>query len=246
MGVRHKCQDVSDQCSICQGFRRFPKQLEVFSPKLNPAHLGTHMNADVIRRASQFILVFSGYTTATFLMSEDRDNMAQGLLALITPIRNSPQVLVRTDKAATLQSLANRPHEELEWNGSKISLGQLSQALTVLNDRIRNQGLSSSQIHFSRDMNLAENLLLDDCQLSETLSELRQANHPHSAKAKAPKAQPEEPLSIQPGYLVIIKKDGDKHQARNTLLVKSVKGETVGVQKILHSQENSVVPPKFT
>ena len=45
---------------------------------------------------------------------------------------------------------------------NKISSGLLSQAVTNLNNRVRNQGLSSSQIHFSRDTNLGQNLFLDD------------------------------------------------------------------------------------
>ena len=61
------------------------------------------MNADVLKRASQQILVntdrFSNFTTAILVDSEQREDLARGLLQVITPIRHNSRVLVRTDRA---------------------------------------------------------------------------------------------------------------------------------------------------
>ena len=60
-----------------------------------------------------------------------------------------------------------------------ISTGLLCQAVTNLNDRIRNQGLSSSQIHFSR-----ENMILDDDQMMEDKIQRRENNAPSSREER--------------------------------------------------------------
>ena len=57
--------------------------------------------------------------------------------------------------------------KKLAPNGEQISPSQLAEATLTLNGRIRNQNLSASKFHFSRDLLQNENLPLDD----ETLQE---------------------------------------------------------------------------
>ena len=159
------------------------------------------MNCDVLRRAGQKIVVntdmFSGYTTACFSETENRDDLADALVQVVTPIRNSAIVAVRIDQAPAFHSLAKNKSEILETNGivldladdvnknsncivdkkikeleeelkrlspegDKIDLGQLALAVTMLNNRTRNQKLTAAEVHFARDAVRGENLTLDD------------------------------------------------------------------------------------
>ena len=45
------CELISAECSFCVSRNKFPKELDEFNPTLEPEHPGTHMNADVMRRA---------------------------------------------------------------------------------------------------------------------------------------------------------------------------------------------------
>ena len=199
------CELISAECSFCVSRNKFPKELDEFNPTLEPEHPGTHMNADVMRRAGQKLLIntdlFSGYTTACILDSEQKEEMIKGIILTITPVRHSAEVIVRVDSAPALLALTKTGHNDLNQNGitlalgedmnknsnccvdkkmqelqtelkklchseSKISISTLSREVTNLNSRVRNQGLSASQIHLSRDSFTGENLNLDDQKLS--------------------------------------------------------------------------------
>ena len=226
--VKRECEEIFRDCSFCISFLNFPNFLDTYEPLLRPEHPGSHMNIDIVRRASQNILVncdlFSGYTTVMLLTSEKTEDMVEGILALTTPIRHSNKIVVRVDCAPALKSLAKNTNEELVRNGVRLELGEsmnknsncsidkkiqeleleikklcpketpistglLCQAVTNLNDRIRNQGLSSSQIHFSRDTTLGENLILDDKEMMEDKIRRRELNAPSSIKTKNPRGQ---------------------------------------------------------
>ena len=190
--VKRECEILFQECSYCDTLRRFPKQLEQFQPLLVPEHPGSHMNIDTIKRASQNILVncnlFSGYTTATIIKSENTEDTVQGILNIITPIRHCASVIIRVDRAPALRSLAKNKCEDL------TSTSILSQAVTNINNRIRNQGLTSAQIHFSRDTTLGKNLPLDDNKLMENKLEKKRRNHPSSIKSKVPGGEPHKKL----------------------------------------------------
>ena len=61
--------------------------------------------------------------------------------------------------------------------GEEITIGQLAQAVTLLNNRVRNQKLTSSEIHFSCDMIRGENLNLDDKELCDEKIKMRKDNY---------------------------------------------------------------------
>ena len=130
---------------------------------------------------------------------------------------------------------------------TKITTGVLSQAVTNLNNRIRNQGMSAGQIHFSRDTSRGENLHLNDKNLMQNKIDKRLANHPVSARSKAPaNTKQHQSPSIKPGQIVFARDDGSKHAARDPLLVTSVLGNKVKVQKVLHSNPHSNKSLKIT
>ena len=66
--------------------------------------------------------MFSGFTTATFVPNETKETLKHILVQIITPIRNSPEVIVRTDNAPAFTSLANKPTATLQENGLCIEL----------------------------------------------------------------------------------------------------------------------------
>ena len=283
--VQRVCEDLTTDCSLCISLARYPKELEHYNPQLVPSHPGSHMNVDVMQRASQKLLVncdlFSGLTTACILDTEQREDMVKGILSLATPIRHCATVQIRVDRAPALKSLANNPDQQLQTNGiildlgdhlnknsncsvdkkiqeleneikrlcpkeTKITSGLLSQAVTNLNNRIRNQGLSASQIHFSRDTNIGTNLHLDDTKLIEDKLQKRRDNHDISAQSKAPGAKKHTQSNIVPGQIVFARNDGTKHDARDPLLVTNVEGRKIKVQKLLHSHTTAHKSPKIT
>ena len=276
------CQELSEQCSQCICLARFPRQLQDYDPQLVPLHPGSHMNIDVLKRSSQNILVncdlFSGYVTAKIIKTEQRDDMSEGILDLVTPIRHSNKILLRVDRAPALRSLATKKEDQLEENGIKLELGDhfnknsncsvdkkiqeleaeilrlcpketklstglISQAVTNLNNRIRNQDMSAAQIHFSRDIIAGHNLHLNDKNLMEDKLQKRRANHP---KSKLQETKKKSEVKATMGQLVYVREGLSKHEARDPLLVTGVQGTKVRVQKVLHSHDTFNKPPKIT
>ena len=125
--VHNICTAISEECSLCVACQKFPKELEAFSPSPGPQHPGSHMNLDVLRRASQIIVLncdrFSNFVTATLASSESKEDMIQAVLNTVTPIRHSSRVEVRTDRASALKSLADHPNQQLLDNGIHLILG---------------------------------------------------------------------------------------------------------------------------
>ena len=125
--VRGTIDLITSSCSFCVALARFPAELDNFNPSPGPLHPGSHMNADVLRRASQHIMVsvdrFSNFVTACLTPSETREDMIEAILAVVTPVRHCSRVQVRTDRARGLSSLAERPDHQLQENGIDMVLG---------------------------------------------------------------------------------------------------------------------------
>ena len=245
-------------CHLCATLQKLPKQLESYSPSFNPDHPGIVMNIDVIRRATQLILVnvdsFSLYITACFIPSEKSEDLASGIIQVVTPVRHSGPILIRVDKAPGLLKLANSSQSalidvgitleigndanknsncsvdkaicELENEmkkispvGDKITIAQLAQCTLLLNDKIRNRGLSAAEIHFARDSYDHSNLLLDDQTLMQRQRDLRIKNHPRLAKSRAPKKLPPTTSVISQGDLVFVQGTDSKHTSLDPLIL---------------------------
>ena len=113
-------------CHLCISFRKFPKELEQFSPTLFPSHPGSHMNIDIIKRAGELILVnidlFSGYVTTCLSNSEKASDLSAAIIQAVTPIRHSNSILVRVDKAPALVSMSKDTQSELMEVGIKLEV----------------------------------------------------------------------------------------------------------------------------
>ena len=128
IGTSEECKLLIQQCHTCQSIRKYPVQLDNEQRSSHPDHPGSHFNVDVIRRAGQKILVnsdlFSGFTTATFLETEGREDMIRGLLTVTTPVRHNHSVSIKADKAPAFTSLVTNPSIELKDNGIHLTIGQ--------------------------------------------------------------------------------------------------------------------------
>ena len=274
--IRGTCTAITEDCPLCCAVMKFPKQLDNFTPSPSPEHPGTHMNADVLKRAGQLILVntdrFSNFTTTTFVPSEKKEDLATGLLHVITPMRHHTRINVRTDRARALDSLSVTPDRQLLDNGIEIELGEhgnrnsnaavdkviqdlekelirldptggkispgtLALATTNLNSRVRQHGLSASQVHFARDEHTGENLSLSDPKLREVRETRKETSSRH---------KPPPPVSVHPGQLVYLKAEGNKHKVRDPLLVTGVKENRVTANRLVHSTHPGGPPPKIT
>ena len=69
------------------------------------------MNVDILKRSNQLILVcvdlFSSYVTACFIKSEKSEDLTDGIIQTVTPIRSSGNITVRVDKAPGLLKIIN-------------------------------------------------------------------------------------------------------------------------------------------
>ena len=84
------------------------------------------MNIDVLKREKQLILVnidmFSSFVTSCFIDSEKTDDLIKAIIQITTPIRRSPNIVIRVDRAPAFTSLASSPNPLLEDLGIKLEL----------------------------------------------------------------------------------------------------------------------------
>ena len=115
-----------ENCHVCISVDKYPKHLEVYESNLFPSHPGTVMNIDILKREGQLVLVnvdlFSSFVTTCFIPSEIASDLAHSVIQATTPIRNSPTLLVRVDKAPGFASLAKSSNSLLDEVGIKLEL----------------------------------------------------------------------------------------------------------------------------
>ena len=119
--------NLYSSCHTCVSLKKFPRELDVFNPTLVPKHPGELMNTDVIRRSGQFILVtvdlFSFFVTSCLIPSEKSEDLADGIIQTVTPIRRARSVTIRVDKAPGLVKLASSVNTTLDKAGITLQLG---------------------------------------------------------------------------------------------------------------------------
>ena len=272
--VKGTCEAIAVDCSLCTALRRFPKELDTFAPSPGPLHPGSHMNADVMRRASQLILVncdrFSNFVTACLTPSENREDMIQSLLSVITPVRHSSRVQVRTDRAKALCSLADRPDPQLADNGIHLDLGdhgnknsnaavdKMIQELEAELRRLSPEGQKITAGILSQAVTSLNSRVRGHGYTASQVHFSRDANTGtnlaikdeklwrmrEERKAKAAPPPPPSP-QLKPGRTVYLKGDGSKHKAREPFIITDT-GDKVTVQKMLHTDPTSAAPPRIT
>lgn len=127
----------------------------------------------------------------------------------------------------------------LSPEGGPISKLNLAIATASMNARIRNRGLSAREIWTQRDQVTGSQLPMDDRQLILKQAEIRDLNHPPSAKSKAHGHHPAPVPEISIGDLVYLKAERDKTKARDKYMVTAISGEWCEIRKFTKSQFRS-------
>ena len=126
--------------------------------------------------------------------------------------------------------------KKISPSGGRLNSAQLAQALLSLNEKIRNRGLSASEIHFARDSHDHQNLQLDDKFLKTEQENLRLKNHPYLVKSRKSKEKPQQTTTILPGDIVFQRDGLSKHTSRDPfIVVDSPSSQKVVMRKALHS-----------
>ena len=103
VGVQGVIDTISGQCHTCCAMKKLPSSSNVSTTTTNAKYPGTHFGCDVMKRAKQVVIVirdqFSSYTLADIIENENSDTLEDAIIKLLTPVRSSSKVIVRTDQA---------------------------------------------------------------------------------------------------------------------------------------------------
>ena len=113
INVKQTIDETVKDCVLCKSNKFMLPNRQEFEVKSRPQHPGSIFNIDVMRRQNQKVMVcrdlFSSFTTAVLLKTEQADCLLKGIISCISAIRSHGQVLVRTDSATGFQALCNNP-----------------------------------------------------------------------------------------------------------------------------------------
>ena len=112
----------------------------------------------------------------------------------------------------------------------------LALAISNLNSRIRQGGLSSSEVWRQRDMYTGDQLPMNDLDVIRNKAECRQKAHLPSAKHSARGLVTEKPARTHPGDIVYIYQDRDKTRSRDRYIVIRVEGRQSVLRKFSGNQ----------
>ena len=219
--------------------------MENFSGFLTTAFLASEKADTLLEGLIQTISPFKASTPSLVTIRTDK---APGFNAL----KNKPNELkdlgidldLGEPKNKNSTALVDRKMQELETEIKKLSPNQnfvsvklLAKATSAVNEKIRNQGLSSKEILFSRDQYSHANLPLEDKSISENVMRERTTNNAYSAKSKAQVQKSASSANAKKGKTVFLKNDGSKLKARDLYLVTDVDDtkDDVTICKIINS-----------
>ena len=105
-----KVKEVTESCTLCCSVSKIPREIESFKPNLMPDHPGQSFTADVAKIDKKNVMVsvenFSGFLNTSFINSEKAQDLLDGLILAISPLRSSLPTNVRVDQAAGFKSLS--------------------------------------------------------------------------------------------------------------------------------------------
>jgi len=268
-GLEHHIDDLYAQCTVCAANKRIHRDNSRHTSKETPTTPGTYMNADIIKRAGQMILVMmdlvTHYVTTAFLQAETKQAIAEAITATSTPIRLSSNLFIRTDRAPALQSLAKDTSGPLTSIGITLQMPNdefnknanchVDRAIQQLQEEIRKISPEGKQL---THVELAKATLHLNHRIRNTGLTAAEAHFlrdaaslaPLPQRTKTPKPPPPTPPSpkppqippkppYQPGETVFIKSQGTKNQLRHPFLITSSVPPHLTVRKILHAYTNN-------
>ena len=230
------------------GKRFIMVSMENFSGFLATAFLPSE-KADILLEG--LIQIISPFKASSPSLVTIRTDKAPGFKALKGKTAELKDLGIDMDlgepKNKNSTALVDRKMQELETeikklspNHNFISVKILARATSAVNEKIRNQGLSSKEILFSRDQYSHANLPLVDKSISETVMQERNTNNSYSARSKAQVQKQASSANAKKGQTVFLKNDGSKLKARDLYLVTHVDDvkDEVTICKILNSLDH--------
>ena len=266
-GLKEQLDLLYEQCFLCNAVRKIPQlqtDLHTTRPQKQP---GTHMNMDIIKRAGQLIMVnvdlFSKFITTTLVNSERKEDLVNGIIRLVTPLRRSNNTIVRTDAAPALKSLADNPHPDLHTIGITMILGEdfnknknchVDKSIQELENELRKLDPTEKKIsptQLAQATMRVNSLIRHHGYSSSDITFRRDENTnkvlttpdelfidtSHQARLKNQKEIQKSPKVIntsKTGDIIMLKSNSSKHSIRSPFLVTSQEGEILNIKKILN------------
>ena len=127
----------------------------------------------------------------------------------------------------------------LNSSGGPVSRTSLSQAIAVLNSRIRFSGVPAQELWTQKDQFKDKQIPVSDREVITKQNRNRNVNHEPSKKSKNPSGRIAPLCNSHVVYLVYLHADRDKTRARDRYLVVGIEGEWCTVWKFVGSQIRS-------
>ena len=106
-----------DNCYKCALTQNIPKEIISDETKTDAQYPHIQFHADVIRRAKQIILTikdhFSSFQDAMLLNSEKAEDLKNGIVALVSPLRKPAPICVTVDNSPGFMSLISNSDKDL-------------------------------------------------------------------------------------------------------------------------------------
>ena len=271
-GMISAIDNIYLNCQLCQAAMKIPKSFQIHTNTTTAKHPGTHFGVDIMRRAKQKIIVardmFSSFVTATFIDKEDKETLRNAIINIIQPIRNTEQVIVRTDNATGFQSLASKDVKltdlkisiELSDPHNKNGNSCVDKAISELITEITKLQPSEEPIDFNilakavmnlnsrmrRNGNLSASEILfcrdqvnnDNLHIDDKRVSENQASTRNQANMKHNNNATSSSAKFVKGDLVQMKTNPSKHTVRETFLVTNTVGNDLKAQKLTNLFEN--------
>ena len=169
----------------------------------------------------------------SFQCLEKEPHLAKiGITLEIGRIKNRNKNPVAEKAIQELEHELRRSYPE----GDPVNQSQLAVVTATLNMRVRNRGLSAREIVHQRDSHAGEQLLISDNELAVEQQCKRILNHQTSAISQSSTNKEAKCACVQVGNLIYIKRDGNKHLAREIYIVTDTKPNYLVAQKLTQSQ----------
>ena len=263
IGVDKHIGDLFSNCYPCSVLQRLPSVEVVHESKAVVKHPHEYFHLDVIKRASQKILLlvdhFSSFQAAKLIHSEKACDLKDGILVLTGALRRPGRIVVKTDNAKGFESLhKNDPDlKDLDIElvladvFNKNSNAVVDKGCQELEEELRKlspEGLPISQATLSKAvLQVNRKLRRGGTLTSYEIHTARDANsganlrledevlRDHQLDRRQSGKTPGPVQEVKVGDLVAVKAPQDKHKARSTFVVTGKVGEKVQAQKILHT-----------
>ena len=265
-GFRNILTEFYSQCFLCTSVKKNESPKPPFREPDPPNHPGTHFNIDVMKRNKQIILVctdiFSKYVTAVLIPSETTDDLADGIARVVSPIRRSQQIIVKTDAHPSFKSLLQSPTKDMTNAGIKLVIGNVfnknsnchvDKIIQELEYEIRkshkekdilsnfdvanatfalNSKLRRQNLSSSEILFKRDNISNDSIDFSDKT--FRESTILEQTKQHDKGKTISPSTSIKPGMMVMFKQNPSKHSRRLPFLVIEINQNLAKIKKVLN------------